>query len=57
MSAALQLREDREQIFPDNIGNPDYPNHEWLACMMTSWCAGQDVLPDYLGLETEQFNA
>ncbi len=27
------------------------PNHEWLACIVASWCAGQSVLPDYLGLE------
>ena len=33
------------------------PNHGWLACMVASWCAGQGVLPDYLGLESEQFNA
>ncbi len=33
------------------------PNHIWLACMVASWCAGQGVLPDYLGLESEQFNA
>ncbi len=32
------------------------PNHEWLACMMASWCAGQGVLPDGLGLEPEQFD-
>lgn len=31
------------------------PNHEWLACMMASWCAGQGALPDYLGLESDQF--
>ena len=31
------------------------PNHEWLACMVASWCAGQGVLPDYLGLEPDQF--
>ncbi|OYV18116.1 MAG: nitrogen fixation protein NifQ, partial [Methylococcaceae bacterium NSP1-1] len=31
------------------------PNHEWLACMVASWCAGQGVLPDYLGLESDQF--
>lgn len=33
------------------------PNHEWLACMLASWCDGQGVLPDTLGLEAEQFNA
>jgi len=33
------------------------PNYEWLACMVASWCAGQGVLPGYLGLESEQFNA
>ena len=32
------------------------PNHEWLACMMASWCDGQGVLPDYMGLESGQFN-
>ena len=31
------------------------PNHEWLACMVASWCAGEGVLPDYLGLEPDQF--
>jgi nitrogen fixation protein NifQ len=31
------------------------PNREWLACMVASWCAGQGVLPDYLGLEPDQF--
>jgi nitrogen fixation protein NifQ len=58
MSAALQLREDREQIY-SRIKSESLitPNHEWLACMMASWCAGQGVLPDYLGLEAEQFNA
>jgi nitrogen fixation protein NifQ len=33
------------------------PNHEWLACMIASWYAGQGALPDYLGLEPEQFDA
>ncbi len=32
------------------------PNHEWLACMTASWCAGQSALPDYMGLEPDQFN-
>ncbi len=32
------------------------PNHDWLVCLMASWCAGQGALPDYLGLEAEQFN-
>lgn len=31
------------------------PNHEWLACMIASWCGGQGVLPDYLGLSPAQF--
>ncbi|WP_333875521.1 nitrogen fixation protein NifQ [Methylobacter sp.] len=59
MSAALQLHDDREQIYSRLKSNmPDRlsPNHEWLACMMASWCAGQGVLPDYMGLEREQFN-
>jgi nitrogen fixation protein NifQ len=31
------------------------PNQEWLACIIASWCDGQSVLPDYLGLESDQF--
>jgi len=57
MSAALQLQDDREQIYSRLTPNRVSPNHEWLACMMASWCAGQGVLPDHLGLELEQFNA
>jgi nitrogen fixation protein NifQ len=58
MSAALQLQDNREQIYarlkPKSMMSP---NHEWLACMMASWCAGQGVLPDTMGLESGQFNA
>jgi nitrogen fixation protein NifQ len=57
MSAALQLQDDREQIYSRLISESMItPNHEWLACMLASWCAGQGVLPDCLGLETGQFN-
>jgi nitrogen fixation protein NifQ len=60
MSAALQLHDDREQIYSrltsKSLIRPS-PNHKWLACMTASWCAGQGVLPDYLGLEPEQFIA
>jgi nitrogen fixation protein NifQ len=57
MSVALQLQDNREQIY-SRIKSESLitPNHEWLACMMASWCAGQGVLPDYLGLEAVQFN-
>lgn len=30
-------------------------NGEWLACMLSSWCNGIGVLPDYLGLDAVQF--
>ncbi|MDP1969484.1 MAG: nitrogen fixation protein NifQ [Methylobacter sp.] len=57
MSAVLQLQDDREQIYarlkPKSMISP---NHEWLACMTASWCAGQGVLPDTMGLESGQFN-
>ncbi len=59
MSAALQLQGDREQFFARLKPDPSAwlsPNHEWLACMMASWCAGQGVLPDFMGLEGEQFS-
>ncbi len=56
MSKALQLLNNREPVYsrlsPALIKSP---NEEWLACMVASWCAGQGVLPDYLGLEPNQF--
>ena len=33
------------------------PNHKWLACIIASWCVGNSVLPDYLGLECHDFTA
>ena len=59
MSAALQLQDGRERIYARLTSKSVLtasPNHEWLACMIASWCAGQGALPDYLGLEPEQFN-
>jgi nitrogen fixation protein NifQ len=57
MSVALQLHDDREQLYFRLTSTAMVsPNHEWLACMMASWCVGQGVLPDLLGLELEQFN-
>lgn len=32
-------------------------NHEWLACMVASWCVGESMLPDHLGLECHDFTA
>ncbi len=56
MSMALQLQDDREQFYSRLKSQPiRSPNNEWLACMVASWCAGQGVLPDYLGLESDQF--
>ncbi len=51
----LQLA-DREHIYAQLTLQPiRTPNHEWLACMVASWCAGKSVLPDYLGLECRVF--
>ena len=56
MSMALQLQDNREQFYSRLTSTSIVsPNHEWLACMVASWCAGQGVLPDYLGLEPDQF--
>ena len=56
MSAALQLQGDREQFYSRLTVTPvQTPNYQWLACMIASWRVGQGVLPDYLGLEPEQF--
>ncbi len=58
MSAALQRQDNREHIYSRLTSKSVLtPNHEWLACMLASWCAGQSALPDYLGLEPEQFTA
>jgi nitrogen fixation protein NifQ len=58
MSAALQLQDNREHYYsllkPEPVSTA---NQEWLACMMASWCVGQGVLPDCLGLEPDQFAA
>ena len=32
------------------------PNQKWLAKILASWMTGASVLPDYLGLEPEQFS-
>jgi nitrogen fixation protein NifQ len=58
MSAVLQLHQNREQIYARLTPSDELSlNHQWLACMIASWCAGQGVLPDYLGLEPAQFAA
>lgn len=49
---------DREAIYARLILQPlCTPNHEWLGCMVASWCVGNSVLPDYLGLERSDFSA
>ncbi|MGZ5008272.1 MAG: nitrogen fixation protein NifQ [Methylobacter sp.] len=58
MSAALQLQDDRERVYSllkQKLPARQSPNTEWLACMTASWCVGQGVLPDYMGLECGQF--
>lgn len=58
MSAVLQRQDDRELIYARLKSNPTISsNHEWMSCMAASWCVGQGTLPDYLGLESGQFNA
>ena len=49
---------DREQIYLQLTTQPICtPNHEWLACMLASWQVGKSVLPDYLGLTIDEFEA
>lgn len=56
MSIALQLVDGREQFYSLLTSTPqNTPNHEWLACMVASWRTGRGVLPDYLGLEPDQY--
>jgi nitrogen fixation protein NifQ len=49
---------DREAIYSQLMTPPlRTPNHQWLACIVASWCVGNSVLPDYLGLECHDFTA
>jgi len=49
---------NKQQIYNQLIPSPHHtPNQEWLACMVASWCVGESVLPDYLGLEPKVFAA
>src|SRR5512137_2987106 len=49
---------NREAIYARLIQQPlRTTNHDWLACMAASWCVGNSVLPDYLGLERSDFKA
>lgn len=57
MSALPQAQDVRSVMYRRLKSYPlPTPNSEWLAYMLASWCAGQGVLPDYLGLASEQFN-
>jgi nitrogen fixation protein NifQ len=54
----MTLHTDRELIYARLIQQPICtPNHDWLACIVSSWCAGESILPDYLGLECHDFVA
>jgi nitrogen fixation protein NifQ len=49
---------DKESIYSQLTQQPiRTPNHQWLACMVSVWCVGKSVLPDYLGLECHDFTA
>ena len=47
----------KARIYAELTQQPSSVNHEWLACIVASWCQGDSVLPDYLGLECHDFNA
>ena len=57
MSAVLQRQTTLDMVYSRlNISPLMSPNYEWLVCMTASWCAGKSALPDYMGLEPNQFN-
>ncbi len=57
MSAVLQRQTTLAEVYSRlKTSSLMSPNHEWLACMTASWFAGQSALPDYMGLEPDQFN-
>lgn len=57
MNAELQpLDEIRRHTYEYLMANKDAePNCQWLAKIIASWMNGESVLPNYLGLEPEQF--
>lgn len=57
MAAVLRFQDDREAIYARLTAQPvATPNYQWLTSMVASWCVGQSVLPDYLGLESRRFH-
>ena len=57
MSAVLQRQTTLDMVYSRlKISPLMSPNYEWLVCMTASWCAGKSALPDYMGLEPNQFN-
>lgn len=56
MNAQLQPRIDKHAIYRRiKARSIDTANAEWLAQIVSSWCAGEGALPDYLGLEPVLF--
>lgn len=49
---------DREQVYSKLTQHTvSTPNQQWLTCIVASWCVGNSVLPDYLGLQPLDFTA
>lgn len=56
MAMALQCHDERDSIYARLTSQTkSTANFEWLACIIASWCVGESVLPDYLGLERTLF--
>ena len=56
MAMALQCHDERDSIYARLTSQiKSTANFEWLACIIASWCVGESVLPDYLGLERTRF--
>lgn len=56
MNAQIQPRIDKHSIYRRiKARSIDNANAEWLAQIVSSWCAGEGALPDYLGLEPVHF--
>jgi nitrogen fixation protein NifQ len=50
-------RTQKELVYAQLHGEELTDNQLWLACMIASWCVGNSVLPDYLGLNPDEFHA
>jgi len=59
IAVAMPQKQTAEQVYQSLCRNvhSGSPNAEWVARMLSSWSAGRGALPDFLGLQPEEFQS